>query len=246
MLLKTAKSYIKYVAVAGPTFSMNRGEMPNEWKRDRTYETYVMIHQEVAERLQVVHINTRKHFQDFIIEKINNGLVPKELERVHDWDQFDKLEGGILTFDGQHTHEEGTKIMVQLFADHLQGFDIWGDSTSSSPASAKVTASESESEKDAEIASESNREGNGASGSKSLKQSGGQSYQAEKVQKLGELNDRLASNPELVLNAKMEEKDVEESGYAAVEAARCKRRGCKKGYIIGLDDPETQRSKGRT
>ena len=125
LLLKTAQGYIKHVAVAGPTFSKNRGEMPNEWKRDKTYETYVIIHQEVAKQLQVVHINTRKHFQDFIIEQQNKGLVPKELERVHDWDQFDKLEGGILTFDGQHTHEEGTKIMVQLFADHLQGFDIW-------------------------------------------------------------------------------------------------------------------------
>ena len=247
MLLKTAKSYINYVAVAGPTFSMNRGEMPNEWKRDKTYETYVMIHQEVAERLQITHINTRKHFQDFILEKINKGLVPKELERVHDWDQFDKLEGGIVTFDGQHTHEEGTKIMVQLFADHLQGFDIWGGSASTSPASATSPGSQSESDMDAEVDSDSTMsEENSGSEATPAKSSGGKSYQAEKVEKLGELNDRLASNPELVLNAKMDVSDAEESGYAAVEAARCKRGGCNKGYIIGLDDPETLKKKRRS
>ena len=42
-LLKTAQSEIGYVAIAGPTFSKNRGELPEEWKRDETYETYIMV-----------------------------------------------------------------------------------------------------------------------------------------------------------------------------------------------------------
>lgn len=43
LLLKTAQSEIGYVAIAGPTFSKNRGELPEEWKKDETYETYVMV-----------------------------------------------------------------------------------------------------------------------------------------------------------------------------------------------------------
>ena len=153
-----------------------------------------------------------------------------------------------MTFDGQHTHEEGTKIMMNLFADHLQGFDIWGGSASPAPASATSSASESDmdAEVDSDTDTETNSEQTSSSKSTAATSPGGKSYQAEKVQKLGELNDRLASNPELVLNAKMDVEDTEESGYAAVEAARCKRGGCNRGFIIGLDDPETLKKKRRS
>ena len=118
-LLKIAQSEITYVAVAGPSFSKNRGELPEEWIKEDTYETYVMIHQAVARLLRVEHINTRRKFQDYILSKKKQGLAPKELEKVHNWDEFDKVEGGIITFDGQHTHETGTQLLVEIFGEAL-------------------------------------------------------------------------------------------------------------------------------
>ena len=154
--------------------------MPDEWKRDQTYETYVMIHQEVAKLLGVQHIHTRKHFQDFILEQQKKGKNPRELHKVHDWDEFDKLEGGILTFDGQHTHSFGTRILVDLFADHLQHAEyLWGHSDS-----IEVEAKGMEDEKRGRKSTTSS--------------SGGKSYGADKVEKIAKVNDIIMSNKELV------------------------------------------------
>jgi len=126
MLLKTIQSQTSHVAIAGPTFSKNRGEMPEQWQQDVTYDTYVMIHQEVSRLLQVVHINTRHKFQEFILQQKKRGIIPKELPKVKDWDEFESIEGGIITFDGQHTHEQGSKLLVNSFAEYLlHQRDLW-------------------------------------------------------------------------------------------------------------------------
>lgn len=127
IMLKTLKAYTQYVAIAGPTFSKNRGEMPEQWAQDFTYESYLMINQEVSRLLQVEHINTRRKFQDFIIQQKKMGMIPKELPKVKDWDEFESIEGGIVTFDGQHTHEQGSKLLVKSFAEYLLRLnDLWG------------------------------------------------------------------------------------------------------------------------
>jgi len=126
LLLKALQAELQYVAIGGPTFSKHKGELPEEWKRDETYEVYVMIHQEVSNRLKIDHINTRRRFQDYIVSEKDSGKIPKELHKVKDWKKFREVEGGILTFDGQHTHELGTQVLVGIFADYLQNREnLW-------------------------------------------------------------------------------------------------------------------------
>ena len=67
----------------------------------------------------------------------------------------------------------------------------------------------------------------------------GESFVDARQNKIKAANDALESNPELVAPLQIAELGEKEVGYAAVEAARCKKGNCKLGYLAGSsEDPK--------
>jgi hypothetical protein len=132
-LIEMLKKQVRHVAVVGPSLHTKAGEQPDHWKTDNCVLEFIEANMEVSKSMGVHYINTRKAFQSAIIDEIkNNGAQPKTITEFS-WDELkrsgidavkDKI--GILTFDGSHTNERGTKVLVNHLAREIVRWkDLW-------------------------------------------------------------------------------------------------------------------------
>jgi len=131
-LLKYLHSRVDHVAVMGPTSFGPTGEMSNEWndiKNARTqYVTaFGRINKEACESYSnAYYIDSRTSFQESITKmrtkaKDLSGFVGLS------WDKT--TIGGLLTFDGEHTNEKGTDLLISLFIERLQKWEVLWDTS---------------------------------------------------------------------------------------------------------------------
>ena len=131
-LITLLKYHINHVALVGPTFRTKAGETPEHWKTDTTIVEFIEVNKAVCDKLGVHYINTRKAFQRVIRSEMKRGVTPKEI-LTFSWAKLKskgiestKKDQGILTFDGVHTNEKGTKVLVGLLAKEVLSWkDVW-------------------------------------------------------------------------------------------------------------------------
>jgi hypothetical protein len=127
------KPRVKHVALVGPTLHTKAGETPEHWENDTIVLSFIEANEAISAELGLHYVNTRKAFQAAILDEVRKGAVAKIITKFS-WPELKKrgIEGiradkmGLLTFDGQHTNEKGTKILVGLIArEILRWKDLW-------------------------------------------------------------------------------------------------------------------------
>lgn len=145
-LLKYLHSRVNHVVVVGPTLFGPTSEMETDWKdkksvRNQCIEDFVRINSEIcASYSNACYLDSRGAFKQKIVKMKADGIVPKDLSGFVglSWDRI--TVGGLLTFDGEHTNERGTDLLLSLFMEYIKKWkDLWpendGQSDDSEPSS---------------------------------------------------------------------------------------------------------------
>ena len=134
-LLEMLQTKVNHVAMVGPTFHTKKGELPENWETDECVVGFIEANEEICSEVGAHYINTRKTFQTVILDEIKNNKRQAKQITEFSWDELKKKtinhphvreSMGILTFDGQHTNEQGTQILVRVIAiEVLRWKDMW-------------------------------------------------------------------------------------------------------------------------